>query len=285
MQQYQYLYEFNKKYNIQFNILNYTKNELFIINNILSKNNLDNILDTNSSNILRYIGLIYYYKYNKIEGATKYYLMAINLNNSSAMYNYANLLKKENKIEEATKYYLMAIDLNNSSAMYNYANLLKKENKIEEAKKYYLMAINLNNSDSMINYANLLIKENKIEEAKKYYFMSIQLNNITAINNYLIIEESILKQYNDLINFTSEIAINHINKIKNNLDIIIYNNKLKYTSKIDYCNICLEDNKVNILLNCFCHYICKDCYINLYDKPCPYCKINMKIKIYSSCNI
>ncbi len=253
MQQYQYLYEFNKKYNIQFNILNYTKNELFIINNILSKNNLDNILDTNSSNILRYIGLIYYYKYNKIEGATKYYLMAINLNNSSAMYNYANLLKKENKIEEA--------------------------------KKYYLMAINLNNSDSMINYANLLIKENKIEEAKKYYFMSIQLNNITAINNYLIIEESILKQYNDLINFTSEIAINHINKIKNNLDIIIYNNKLKYTSKIDYCNICLEDNKVNILLNCFCHYICKDCYINLYDKPCPYCKINMKIKIYSSCNI
>ncbi len=209
MEKYKYLYKFNKKYNICLNISEYTNNELYLINKILYKNNLDNIIETNNSNILNYIGLISYWEYNKKE----------------------------------------------------------------EAKKYYLMAINLNNSYAMNNYALLLENENKIEEAKEYYLMAINLNNHKSINDYLITENNLLKQYIDLIELKSEIAISHINKIKNDRNIIIFLNKIKYNSKIENCNICMEENKVNVLLNCFCHYICKDCYCDLYDKPCPYCKL------------
>jgi hypothetical protein len=46
-------------------------------------------------------------------------------------------------------------------------------------------------------------------------------------------------------------------------DIYIYNNKLK-KSKIDECGICLEENTECIMLNCFTHYICIECYIKLY---------------------
>ncbi len=134
MEKYKYLDKFNKEYNISINILEYTHNELYIINKILSKNNLDNIIDTNNSNILNYIGLIYYWKYNKKEKAKEYYLMTIKLNHSDAMNNYAFLLTKENKIEEAKKYLLISINLNNSKAMNKYAVILEEENKIEEPK-------------------------------------------------------------------------------------------------------------------------------------------------------
>ncbi len=272
MEKYTYLENFNKKNSIGFNILEYTHNELYIINNILSKNNVDNIIETNNSNILNYIGLIYERK-NKIEESKLYYLKAIELNNINAITNYAYLLGKEKKIEEAKEYYLMAINLNNSSAMYNYACLLKEENKKEEAKKYFLMSINLNNTNAMYNYAILLEEENKIEEAKEYFLMAIKLNDSDAMNNYINIEKSILKQYINLIKIKSEVAINYINEIKNNRDVIILSNKLKYNNKIDNCNICMEENKVNVLLSCYCHYMCEDCYYNLYNKPCPYCKL------------
>ncbi len=337
MDKYKYLNEFNKNYNIQFNIFNYTKNELFIINNILSKNNLDNIIDINSSNILRYIGLIYYYKYNnkdnaqkyylmaielnnnfamnnyaillekenKIEEAKEYYLMAINLNNSNAMNNYANLLAKENKIEEAKEYYLMAIDLNNSNAMDGYANLLYNKNKIEEAKKYFLMAIDLNNSNAMNDYANLLYKENKIEEAKKYFLMAIDLNNSYSMNNYAvllykknkieeakeyflmainlnndnamndynIIEKNELKKYYNLKKINNELTKNKIFELEKKREIIVFNNKIKNLSIKKDCDICYESDKLNILLNCFGHYICIDCYLQLYNEKCPLCRL------------
>jgi hypothetical protein len=57
-------------------------------------------------------------------------------------------------------------------------------------------------------------------------------------------------------------------------EVHIYNNKLKNFSKDDKCDICMEDeNKKCVLLNCFSHYICTDCYIQLHDKPCPFCKL------------
>ncbi len=56
MEKYKYLDEFNKKYANTFDITEYTKNELYLINNIIKTNN---IIETNNSNILNYIGLIY----------------------------------------------------------------------------------------------------------------------------------------------------------------------------------------------------------------------------------
>ncbi len=242
MEKYKYLDDFNEENNIPFNILNYTKNELFIINNILSKNKLDNIIDTNSSNILRYIGLIYYLKKNKVSEAKEYYLMAIKLNNSDAMNSYALLLEEENKVSEAKEYYLMAINLNNSSAMNNYAFLLEEENKLEEAKKYYLMAINLNNKN--------------------------------ALHNYLLFFKSNIEKYIKLCKLDSNVLIVKKRKIKllENKDIRILKNKIDNFSKIDNCNICYNENKLNIILNCFNHYVCDDCYIQLYNEKCPFCR-------------
>ena len=55
-------------------------------------------------------------------------------------------------------------------------------------------------------------------------------------------------------------------------EIQIYKNKLKNTSREADCPVCL-DTKICIMLNCFEHYICSDCYVELYDKPCPVCRL------------
>ncbi len=97
----------------------------------------------------------------------------------------------EKNYDEMKKYYLMAIELNNSSAMNNLATYYQYiEINYDEMKKYCLMAIELNNSDAMNNlgyyYQNI---EKNYDEMKKYYLMAIKLNNYHAIqickkNNY-----------------------------------------------------------------------------------------------------
>ena len=53
------------------------------------------------------------------------------------------------------KYYLMAIDKENSDAMFNLGNYYHFiEKNYDEMKKYYLMAINIGNSNAMYNLCN-----------------------------------------------------------------------------------------------------------------------------------
>jgi hypothetical protein len=57
-----------------------------------------------------------------------------------------------------------------------------------------------------------------------------------------------------------------------NKEIHIYKNKVKNTSKLDECPVCLE-SKTCIMVNCFAHYICTDCYVELHNEPCPVCRL------------
>jgi TPR repeat protein len=54
----------------------------------------------------------------------------------------------EENYEEAKKYYMMAVELGHSNAMYNLGFYYNKiEKNYEEAKKYYIMAIKTKNYD------------------------------------------------------------------------------------------------------------------------------------------
>jgi len=210
----------------------------------------------------------FYYQYIKIDydKMKEYYLMAIELDNSIAMANlavyYHNIEKDYNKMEE---YFLRAIDLNNSVAMDNLATYYYNTKDYDKMKKYYLMAIELNNSKAMNRLASYYKNMDDKNNAIKYYLMAIKLNNSKAINNLKKITTP-LQRYiyykNNNIPFNEEITN----------DIHIYNNKLNI-SKNDTCYICYENDKTCILLNCFYHYTCTECYFNINDKPCPFCKL------------
>ena len=55
-------------------------------------------------------------------------------------------------------------------------------------------------------------------------------------------------------------------------DIKIYQHKIDNFKSIETCKICYDDDKTCITMNCLNHYVCTDCYIKLYDKPCPFCR-------------
>ena len=130
--------------------------------------------------------------------------------------------------------FLMAIDKGKSKAMFNLGDNYKNiEKNNNESIKYYLMAIQKNYQPSKHSLKDIT---NSLER----YFLYKQYN--------IIFDEEVTK------------------------DIHIFNNKLKI-SKNDLCGICLEENKQCILLNCFFHYVCINCYIQLYDKPCSFCRL------------
>jgi TPR repeat protein len=118
----------------------------------------------------------------------KYYLMAIELNNSTAMCNLAFYYdKRENNYDLMKKYYLMAIELNDKRAMFNlgihYQNI---EKNYDLMKKYYLMAIELNNSTAMNNLGYYYqYTEINYDLMKKYYLMAIEIKNNTAMKNLI----------------------------------------------------------------------------------------------------
>lgn len=43
--------------------------------------------------------------------------------------------------------------------------------------------------------------------------------------------------------------------------------------RIDTCPVCYEEEKECIVLNCFNHYVCSDCYIKIYESHCPVCRL------------
>jgi len=120
------------------------------------------------------------------EDVQKYYLMAIDHEDSDAMLHYARWCKVHGTKEDVQRYYLMAINYDNSSAMNNYAIWCEKHGTKEDVKKYYLMAISHDNSSAMNNYAIWCEDNGTDEDVQKYYLMAIEHDHITAIHNYAI---------------------------------------------------------------------------------------------------
>lgn len=116
-----------------------------------------------------YLGSIYYAQ-NKLERAEKYSLLAIQNNQTVAMFNLAAIYIKQNKLDLAEKYFLLAIEIHNDAdAMYQLATLYEKQNKFELAERYFLLAIEKHNHPkATLNLGMLYYKQNKFELAKKY---------------------------------------------------------------------------------------------------------------------
>jgi tetratricopeptide (TPR) repeat protein len=265
--------EIFKKYSLSYvNQYKYLENDILNLynNKLFDKNTTD-------SNMISMIGRYYYDVEKDYNLMKKYYLMAIELNNSNTMNKLALYYKKNEKdYDLMKKYYLMAIELNNSSAMYNLGNYYKKiEKDYDLMKKYFLMAIELNNSNSLFSlglyYKNI---KKDYDLMKKYYLMAIELNNSKAMNNLENCLNNPLQLYCELIKLNkNELIDKKIKELINNRQVNNYLNKCKHSEKykiINDCFICLEENKLNIIISDCCHTVCKECYYKL--KKCPLCK-------------
>uniref|UniRef100_A0A6C0H6C5 RING-type domain-containing protein n=1 Tax=viral metagenome TaxID=1070528 RepID=A0A6C0H6C5_9ZZZZ len=298
--------EIEKKYGLKIDKNKYDEKIILLIFNSSELKEED--YDLNDSNVLNIIGIYYRHVKKDNENAKKYYLIAIEKENEDAMYNIGYLYDKEKDYENAKKYYLMAIVKGNTSALNNLGNLYYDKKDYENAKKYYLIAIEKGNDSAMNNLGLLYYKvEKDYENAKKYYLMSAEKGNNDAMNNlgslYYNIEkdnENAKKYWLMAIEKGNESAMNNIKQIMNKIELYLclkeienktelveneikklkkvkkvneYENKLIYfdgLNNIKNCEICFENDKLHLLMECGRHDICKDCFIKV--EKCPYCR-------------
>jgi len=254
-------------------------------------------------------GIYYLYIEKNYNEAKKYYLMALEQGNVQAMVNLAHYYYViENNYKEAKKYCLMALEQGNIQAMINLGqHYYVIEKNYEEAKKYYLMALeNDNNNTLIINTLGKVHYEKKnYEEAKKYYLMGVEKESIDsmfelgnyyklieneqkqAIKYYMmayihsksepkIIRDTIIKELKEITTPLELFMLFQDNALEYNEDITpeiqLYINKLKL-AKVGICDLCKEKDKKVIMLQCFAHEYCSNCYVKVCDKSCSICKL------------
>lgn len=205
------------------------------------------------------------------------YLIAIELQNSSAMNGLGNYYDDNGVIEEMLKYYLMASEYDNVASLYNLGRYYYEVHQYEEMKNYFERVIKLGDIDSMYDLAIYYQKINDIDNFKKYYLLAINTENNITTNfvNDGILEFNVLLVSNMLetINNPSQNVINKLNIIKKSNEYNIYKNKIQLFTRlnnIDNCIICFED-KLLIDLHCG-HCFCVDCYPHFIQTNCPLCR-------------
>ena len=228
--------------------------------------------DTDDPCLLNINGL-YYKSIKDYDQMKKYYQMAIEKNNSSAMFNLAIYYQSIKDYEQMMKYYLMAIEKGQETAMNNLASYYESIKDYEQMIKYYLMAIEKGNEMAMCNLAKYYESIKDYEQMKKYCLMAIEKDNklidkikhlFKPLELYLLLNQK--EQFRQTIQYK---------ELLNNYDVIVYVNKCNLLKKENDCIVCMETNTMCIPLECV-HYICISCYpAIIYSKKCPFCRLSI----------
>lgn len=140
-------------------------------------------IENGDSTAMCNLGYFYHYREPNYEKMIKYYQMAIDLGDSHAMYILAKYYMDKNQFDYAEKYYKMSIEKGNDDAMNNLAFCYKLNKQYDEAKKYFLMAIEKGNPVAMNNFGSYYLQKKQYDDAEKYLKMAIEKGNADAIDN------------------------------------------------------------------------------------------------------
>ena len=222
-------------------------------------------IEKENSDAMTNLGIYYYFIEKNHKEAIKYYSMAIEKGNSNAMLRLGCYCELIEDYEEMTKYFLMAIEKDNSNAMYSLGSHYEDIEDYEEMKKYYLMAIEKGNSNAMFKLGYYYENIKDYQEMTKYYLMAIEKENSNAMFKLgYYYRNNILKFFNLLFNLEkkSDIVINKINYLSKNIDVDNYIKKLNTNiNNIKDCIVCYEKIQ-HIQFDCG-HEICINCYCSM----------------------
>ena len=202
----------------------------------------------------------YYHKINDKKNMKKYYMMAIDKGHTNSMVNLGFYYQQTGDYEKMKKYFLMAIEKKNVIGMFKLGKFYKEIGDVNNMIQFYQMASELGHDKSMNNLGNYYLEKKDYENMKKYYLMAIEHGNAAAMNNlglyYKNIEDyETMKKY-----FTSAVEAGNKTAMLN---------LINYFESNDVCDICFEKKSL-LLLSCK-HSLCSNCASKL-DK-CPFCMV------------
>ena len=229
------------------------------------------------------LGDYYENRANNIQMAIIYYTMAVDYSkHKQAMFRaawYHDNISRD--WEQAKSYYETLVTMHkHRPSMYNLAINYKEMDNIPMMLKYMHMAADeFSYVDSMYYLAEYYNSVSQPENTTKYYIMAIEIakeNVKYTFNMYKMIDAFTALRILKSVESPSQKIVNEIARIsKSDKQIMIYQNKIALFTGLNHiveCGICY-DEKLNINLNCG-HCVCIDCYQRVYDKSCPFCRMD-----------
>jgi len=216
-----------------------------------------------------YLG-VYFHSKGDTKNMIKYYLMAIEKDNSNAMNNLGCYYEATCEDDNTIKYYCMAIEKGNSVAMNNLGKYYHNKGDTKNMIKCYLMAIEKGNSVAMNNLGKYYHNIGDNENTLKYYLMAIKNGNHSAKSNLSIYLQRYINENIEWIIKNAAYMEPNILKLTNH-HISTKNTPFKHTTKKEECCVCYYTTNM-ALLKCN-HDVCFDCVIKI--NKCPLCRIDL----------
>lgn len=241
------------------------------------------------------IGKIYYNN-ELYDMAIEYYHKALDsgVKDPESIYNLAIIYDAVNgDFDNADKYYLMAYNLGYQDAILNLAEMYLEHarvaNDYAKSAKYLMYAVNMGNKFGFIDFIGLLQKAYSEDTILNIEDLNLTENDITTIislakqhpedvSNYVFRYINTANVFPEWFRGPWESLLTELNVMaadKFGPEYMNYFNlkRRKLTKHVE-CGVCLSEGPVpSVPFNWCMHYVCLTCYPKLWDKPCPFCRL------------
>ena len=206
------------------------------------------------------MGIMYETRFKNIELAKKYYLMSIDEGDELSMYNLADLYYNEKNTELMVQYFELAVqhgdEASSKRLILHYHSVGDMPNF---ARHYYLQLAWSGDDAGEADYwdAGEGVDEShysKFQKSHNSLTLAVQLDRGETRDNPDVVR-----------------LLNSLHKTP---QYCAFKNKVALFTRLNHvveCGICYDNDKVNIDIHCG-HTVCVDCYTQLYDKVCPFCR-------------
>jgi tetratricopeptide (TPR) repeat protein len=209
------------------------------------------------------------------------YLVCVGLNHGPAM-NMLAILYDNNgfQMEIVEEYYKMAYETNEyKAALYNLGELYGYNKDYPNMIRCHRLCVEkFNDIDSAIALALYYDNLGDEENAKKYYHVAVSQQESSSeeiLEKYDTIEALRIFRYAEEHGFSESPFVKNLRECnRNRRDHNAIHNKIQLFTQLNHvieCGICYE-TKLNIDRECG-HCLCVNCYLRLYKKECPFCRM------------
>ena len=205
------------------------------------------------------MGIMYETRFKNVELAKKYYLMSIDQGDELSMYNLADLYYNEKNTELMVQYFELAVqhgdEASSKRLILHYHSVADMPNF---ARHYYLQ-LAWSGAGSGAGEADYW---DGVDESHYSKFQKSH-NSLTLATQ---LDRGETRDNPDVVRL--------LNSLRKTPQYCAFKNKVALFTRLNHvveCGICYDNDKVNIDIHCG-HTVCVDCYTQLYDKVCPFCR-------------
>ena len=211
------------------------------------------------------MGIMYETRFKNVELAKKYYLLAIAEGDELSMYNLADLYSNEKNNELMVQYFEMAVQYGDDASRKRLILHYHSVGDMPNFARHYYLQLSFDGGDG----AGASDDEGDYWDAgggddeSDYSKFQHSHNSLTLA---LQLDRGNTRDNADVVRL--------LDSLHKTPQYCAFKNKVALFTRLNHvveCGICYDNDKVNIDIHCG-HTVCVDCYTQLYDKVCPFCR-------------